>query len=171
MQRLALAALAALAAFPCCAQTNSDTARLGGANGWDAFAYSEKGTKVCYLVGTPQTSEPKGLTRGRIDAYVTHRPGDKTLNVVHFDVGYALKPGSNAELQVDGRKFTLFTDKDAAWANDPAEDKAVTLALDHGKRAILKGSSARGANTADTYMLDGFKDALAAIDQACGVKR
>ena len=53
----------------------------------------------------------------------------------------------------------------------PAEDKAVTEALDKGKRASLKASSARGANTTDRYALDGFKDALAAIDKSCGVKR
>src|SRR5271170_3893391 len=98
MHCFTLAALAALAAFPSLAQTASDTSRIGGAKGWDAFAYGEKGAKVCYLAGTPESSLPKGLARGRIDAYVTHRPADKAFNVVHFDVGYPFKPGSDAEL-------------------------------------------------------------------------
>ena len=170
-----VAALAAVLVLsppsPSRAQNAGGTARIGGAKGWDAFAYTEKGAKVCYLVGTPEKSEPQGLSRGRIDAYITHRPADKSLNVVHFDLGYAFKDGSTAELEVDKNKFTLFTAKDAAWANDAAEDKAVTEALDKGKRAILKGISARGTSTTDSYTLDGFKDALAAIDKACGVKR
>ena len=148
-----------------------DTSRIGGAKGWDSYAYTEKGAKVCYLVGLPAKSEPPGLSRGRVDLYITHRPADKALNVVHFDAGYPYKDGTTAELDVDGRKFQLFTAKDAAWANDAAEDKAVTDALGKGKRALLKGSSARGTGTTDTYTLDGFKDALAAIDKACGVKR
>jgi hypothetical protein len=168
MNRFVAGALAALFVVPAHAQ---DTSRIGGAKGWDAFAYTEKGAKVCYLVGQPEKSEPKGLSRGRVDAYITHRPADKAVNVVHFDAGYPYKDGATAELDVDGRKFQLFTAKDAAWASDAAEDKAVTDALGKGKHAILKGSSARGSATTDTYALDGFKDALAAIDKTCGVKR
>jgi hypothetical protein len=172
MRRAILVSLIALASSPAFAPAFAeDTTRLGGGKGWDAFAYSEKTAKVCYLVGTPEKSEPQNLKRGRIDAYVTHRPGEKSLNVVHFDVGYPFKEGASADLDVDGKKFPLFTAKDAAWANDTAEDKAVTEALAKGKRAILKGVSTRGTGTTDTYALGGFKDALAAIDKACGVKR
>jgi hypothetical protein len=168
MNRLVVGALAALFIVPAQAE---DTNRIGGAKAWDAFAYAEKGAKVCYLVGTPEKSEPAGLSRGRIDAYVTHRPADKAVNVVQFHAGYAFKDGVPAELDIDGHKFQLFTAKDSAWANDPAEDKAVTEALGKGKRAVFRGTSVRGTGTTDTYALDGFKDALAAIDKACGVKR
>ena len=156
------------------AQTAGDAAtprRIGGAKHWDAYSYAEKGAKVCYMVGRPEKSEPANVKRGRVDAIVTHRPKENALSVVNFDVGYPLKPGADAELDVDGRKFALFGDKDAAWAQDAATDKAVTDALAKGRRATLKASSARGTATSDLYALDGLKDALAAIDKACGVKR
>ena len=159
-----------LAALPAFAQ-NTGTQQLVSEQGWTALAYSEKDGKVCYLVGTPEKSEPAGLSRGRIDLYVTQRPGEEALNVVHFDAGYPYKPGSSADLDIDGRKFTLFTDKDSAWSADSATDKAITEALAKGKHATLKGSSARGTATTDTYALAGFDTALAAIDKACGVKR
>jgi invasion protein IalB len=165
---------AALAAFALVAsahaQPSPGTTSLGGAKGWAAWAYGEK-AKVCYLEGQPEKSEPQGLARGRVDLYVTHRPADKAVNVVEFHLGYAAKAGSNADLAIDGKKFQLFTDKESAWSNDAAEDKAVTEALGKGKRAILKATSARGTATTDNYSLDGFKDALAAIDKACNVKR
>jgi hypothetical protein len=176
MQRVVVSALSAvvvaLLVWPAAAQNNgSGESRIGGAKGWDAYAYTEKGAKVCYLFGAPEKKEPANLSRGRVDVYVTHRPAEKAVNVVHFDAGYPYKDGATAELEIDKAKFTLFTSKDAAWANDAAEDKAVTEALGKGHRAILKGTSARGTTTTDTYSLDGFKDALAAIDKACGVKR
>ena len=145
--------------------------RIGGAKRWDAYSYSDKGAKVCYLLGRPEKSEPANVKRGRVDAMITHRPKEKSLNVVNFDVGYPLKPDTNADLEVDEHKFSLFADKDAAWAPDAATDKAVTEALAKGKRAVLKASSARGTATTDIYSLDGLKEALAAIDKACGVKR
>jgi hypothetical protein len=170
---LALAACAAApaAAAPAAVAQDAATQQLLAAQSWSALAYSDKGGKVCYLVGTPEKSEPAGLSRGRVDLYITHRPGEKALNVVHFDAGYPYKPGVSADLEIDGKKFTLFTDKDAAWASDSATDKAITEALAKGKRASLKGSSARGTATTDTYVLGGFDKALAAIDKACGVKR
>jgi hypothetical protein len=165
------AMLMATAAF---AQGPGDAAtphRIGGAKHWEAYSYAEKGAKVCYLIGRPEKSEPGNVKRGRIDAIVTHRPKENSANVVNFDVGYPLKPGANADLDIDGHKFALFTDKDAAWAQDAATDKAVTEALAKGTHAVLKASSARGTSTTDTYGLDGFSAALAAIDKACGVKR
>ncbi len=151
--------------------SNAAETRIGGGKGWDAYSYTEKSAKVCYLFGAPEKKDPANLSRGRVDLVVTDRPGEKTLNVVNFDLGYPVKPGSTAELEIDGKKSALFTVKDAAWANDAAEDKAVTEALGKGHRAILKASSARGTATTDTYTLDGFKTALDAIDKTCGVKR
>ena len=48
---------------------------------------------------------------------------------------------------------------------------AVVEALAKGKQAVIKGTSARGTATIDTYALSGFTQALAQIDKACGVKR
>ncbi len=167
-----LGIVAALAA-PAAARA-ADTAtpvRIGGAAHWDAYSFTDKTGKVCYLVGHPEKSEPANLKRGRVDALVTQRPKEKSFDVVNFDAGYAFKANSNAELDIDGHKFTLFTSKDAAWTQNAATDKTVTAALAKGKRAIFKGTTAQGVVATDTYALDGFSDALAATDKACGVKR
>ncbi|HXP30682.1 MAG TPA: invasion associated locus B family protein [Stellaceae bacterium] len=142
---------------------------IGGAKGWTAYSYAEKKGKVCYLLGRPAKSEP--ASRGRIDAMVTERPHDKQFNVVSFDAGVPFKEGSDVALDIDGHGFSLFSDKESAWARDAATDKAVTEALAKGRRAVLKGTTSRGATLTQSYALDGFAEALAAIDKACGVKR
>ena len=73
-------------------------------------------------------------------------------------------------LDIDGKKFTLFTNKNSAWANDAAEDEAVTIALSKGKRATVKAVTLHGIASTDTYSLEGLAAALAFIDKACGVK-
>jgi hypothetical protein len=144
---------------------------LGDAQGWSAFAETDRNVKACYLVGRPLKSEPESVKRGDLYVYVTHRPAEKALNVVSFAAGYPYKDGSDAELAVDSRKFTLFTSKESAWSRDAATDKAVVEAMAKAKQATLKGTSARGTVTTDTYDLDGFAAMLAQIDKACGVKR
>jgi invasion protein IalB len=145
--------------------------RLGGAQGWQAYSDTIKGQKICYLVGEPTKSEPGNAKRAKVFATVTHRPGEKVSNEVSFNAGYLFKEGSEAELAVDSKKFALFTNKDGAWARDASIDKAVVDALAKGKQAVIKGTSARGTATVDTYTLAGFAEALAQIDKACTVKR
>jgi Invasion associated locus B (IalB) protein len=154
------------------AQTpGQDISKLGGAQGWDAYAENARGDKICYLIGKPEKSDPANAKRSAVFASVTHRPSEKRTNEVSFTAGYVFKEGSDAELAVDGKKFSLFTNKDGAWTRDAAGDKAVVDAMAKGKQAIIKGTSARGTETTDTYALAGFKEALSQIDKACGVKR
>ena len=145
--------------------------RLGSAEAWSAYSDTEKNRKICYLVGEPSKVEPAGAKRDKAQATVTHRPHEKVANEVSFKAGYAFKEGSDAELTVDGKKFSLFTNKDAAWSRDAATDKAVVAAMAKGKQAVFKGTSSHGTATTDIYALAGFAQALAQIDKACGVKR
>jgi len=144
---------------------------LGGANGWSAYSAGGKANLVCYVVGKPTRSEPADPKRSPVDLQVTHRPVEKALNVVSFELGYAAKSGSSADLDIDGKKFSLFTNKNAAWTSNAASDKIVTAALSKGKKAVIAATPERGANTTDTYILEGFARALALADKACGIKR
>jgi hypothetical protein len=171
MIRFPLAAALLLLAPAAFAADEAGTQQLLAEQGWTALTFQDKGAKVCYLVGTPEKTEPASLKRGRIDLYVTQRPHEKSFNVVHFDAGYTYKQGSSADLTIDGHPFTLFTNKDSAWSVDSATDGAITAALAKGNVAVLKGTSSHDAVTTDTYALHGFTEALDAIDKACGVKR
>ena len=144
---------------------------LGSDQAWSAYKAGDKNALVCYVVGHPTKSLPANITRGRIDVQVTHRPAEKAFNVVDFELGYTAKPGSSAELDIDGKKFTLFTNKDSAWTQDAATDKAVATALSKGRQAVIKAVSDHGTSTTDTYALPGFGQVLALADKACAVKR
>jgi hypothetical protein len=152
-------------------ETSPSVTRLGGTQGWDAYSDTEKGHKICYVLGTPSKTEPADAKRAKVFASITHRPTEKVTDEVSFNAGYLFKEGSDAELAIDGKKFTLFTNKDGAWARDAQADKAVVSALAKGKQAVIKGVSARGTQTTDSYTLAGLSQALVQIDKACGVKR
>ena len=151
--------------------TGTPAERLGAADAWTAYAYSEKTGKVCYLAGELKKSEPAGGKRKHPVAMVTHRPGEKIANVVSFVEGYPLKEGSEVSLDIGGAKFDLFTKGDSAWARTPELDKSIVEAMAKGKQAIVKGTPQKGTATTDTYSLAGFARALALIDKACDVKR
>jgi hypothetical protein len=140
---------------------------LGSFSQWDAFTYTEGRNKVCYIVGRPKSSEPKAAKRDEIYITVTHRTADKVRNEVGVYVGYPLKEKTIVEAAVGNSKFSLFVKDDAAWATDAKTDKALTDALVSGQALVVKGVSARGTATTDTYVLSGFAAALKAINGAC----
>jgi hypothetical protein len=171
---MALAPLAVTAAAPQPKPAQADTAApksLGTSKNWSAFSAGSGKSLVCYMAGKPVKTLPEHVTRGRISANVTHRPGENTFNTVNFQLGYETKPGSSAELTIDGKKYDLFTAKQGAWAKDAETDKTITIALSKGKQAVIKAVSEHNNTSTDTYSLDGFGQALALIDKACNVKR
>lgn len=146
---------------------------LGSFKDWNAFAFDEGGQKVCYMSSQPKKKEPAAAKRGDIYVLITHRPGEKSFDVVSFIAGYSFKKESEATVDVGPKNFKLFTDGETAWARDADTDKALVAAMKDGKGKpmVMKGASARGTKTADTYSLDGMAEAYGAINTACNVKR
>lgn len=155
------------------AASAADPRLLGTFKDWNAFAFEESGHKVCYISSQPKKKEPAAAKRGDIYVLVTHRPAEKTLDVVSFIIGYPFKKDADTTVDIAGKSFKLFTDGETAWARDAETDKAITAALRDakGKPMVVKGTSTRGTRTTDTYSTDGVADAYAAINKACDVKR
>src|SRR3954452_15499954 len=147
------------------------TRSLGTAGSWTAYASGDKPGRICYLVGRPQKSDSAGVARKAPVAMVTHRPSESISNVVSFVEGYPLKSGSDVALEVDDKKFDLFTNDDSAWARTADLDRTIVSALANGRTATVRGTPHNGKPTTDTYSLAGFAKALAMIDEACGIGR
>jgi hypothetical protein len=169
MRLLACLAVLYLVAAPCAAVAAEGTA-LAKFDDWAAYTYGKGKSKTCYIYSVPQKSEGDYSKRNPTYFQVTHRPGDKSFNVVSVTAGYVYKKDSNAEAEVDGTKYSLFTDGDTAWSRDAKGDAALVTAMKNGNQMIVRGSSSRGTLTTDIYSLHGFTAAHAAIDKACGVK-
>ena len=137
---------------------------------WGAFELKETAGKACYMVGKPVETAPKNVRRGDIWLLVTHGPTGKIENEVQVIVGYTFKKGSAATIDIDGKKFTLFTEKDAAWAESAKDDKNIVAAMRKGNKLVVRGVSSRGTKTTDRYDLSGFSAAHQAIGTACGIK-
>lgn len=145
------------------------TKPLGKHGGWETYAYTEKGEKVCYMISSPTKSQGADKSRATTAVTITHR-GAQT-NVFSVLGGYQYKKDSDVELEVGAAKFKLFTQGDGAWARDAATDSAIVKAIfDKASTLVVKGTPAKGAPTVDSYSLQGFTPAYVEIKKACGVK-
>jgi len=152
------------------APKNTAPKQIGKYGDWTAFMMTQNDKKVCYMVGFPKKKEGKYTKRGEVYALITHRPREKSFNVVSLQSGYPFSAGATVIATIDGEQHKLFTEAETAWAAAGA-DATFTNAISRGRSdMVVSGSSSRGTKTKDTYSLKGSSGARRAIDKACGAK-
>jgi Invasion associated locus B (IalB) protein len=141
---------------------------LGQYGGWGAYTATPNGRKVCFAIAKPTTAETKPPDRPRNEPYmfISTRPTDKVSNEVSIVVGYPFK-SVEATAQVGGTTFQLYTQGDGAWIKNAAEEAHMIEAMRTGDSAVVKGTSAKGTESTDTYSLKGLTEALDRVAQEC----
>jgi len=158
-------------AFFMIAATSSQAKVLGTHGDWLVFSETENGNLTCVMSSEPKKSAGKYKKRGKIFAVISHRPSEKRLNEFSFQAGYNFKKGVDVAVNIDGKtNLKLFTNGEHAWAIDAQGDKELVRAMRAGNKMIVKGISARGTKTTDTFSLKGFTAAMKSINTACKVK-
>jgi hypothetical protein len=144
-------------------QTNGG--HLGTFDDWEAYRDAREG--FCYAGSKPLKQEGRYSQRGDAFVLVTHRPKEKSFDVVSFEAGYVYKDGSEVTVTIGPQSFTLFGQGEQAWARDGNGDAQLMKAMRAGSALVVKGTSSRGTATIDTYSLKGVSAALDAITKAC----
>jgi hypothetical protein len=161
---LTVSATAALAQAP---------SALGSFRSWNAYTHSDGEGKSCYIASQPQKSEYSREISGRDPAFflVTTRVASdaskSVRNEVSTIIGYGFRPDSTVTVDIDGKKFTMFTREDNAWFNDRASESSFIEAMKSGTSMTVQGTSGRGTVTTDTYSLSGVTAGLDAIAKEC----
>jgi hypothetical protein len=126
---------------------------LGQYGDWGAYTASPGGKKVCFAIAKPASSvtNPPGRPRNPIFMFISTRPADKVANEVSVIIGYPFKPGTEASVEIE---------------NATEETQAVD-AMRGGQSAVVKGASAKGTQSSDTFSLKGLSQALDRVAQDC----
>jgi invasion associated locus B (IalB) protein len=142
---------------------------IGQFGTWGAYTATPNGKKVCFALAKPSTSKTNPPNRPRDPAYafVSTRPSEKVVNEVSIMIGYTLKPGSESTLEVGGASYAMYTQGDGLWIKNAAEEERMVDAMRKAGDATVKGVSAKGTETIDTFSLKGLSQALDRLAQDC----
>ena len=155
---------------PAAAVTGSAEPTLIGQFGtWGAYTATPNGKKVCFALAKPASSKTNPPNRPRDPAYafVSTRPAEKVTNEVSVMIGYTLKPGSESTLEVGGATYAMYTQGDGLWIKNAAEEERMVDAMRKAPDVVVKGVSAKGTETTDTFSLKGLAQALDRLAQDC----
>ena len=142
---------------------------IGQFGTWGAYTATPNGKKVCFALAKPSSSKTNPPNRPRDPAYafVSTRPAEKVTNEVSIMIGYALKPGSESTLEVGGASYAMYTQGDGLWIKNAAEEERMVEAMRKSADVVVKGVSAKGTETIDTFSLKGLAQALDRLGQDC----
>ena len=146
-----------------------EPALIGQFGTWGAYTATPNGRKVCFALAKPSSSKTNPPNRPRDPAYafVSTRPAEKVVNEVSIMIGYVLKPGSESTLEVGGATYAMYTQGDGLWIKNAAEEERMVDAMRKAPDVVIKGVSAKGTETTDTFSLKGFSQALDKLAQDC----
>lgn len=136
---------------------------------WGAYTATPNGKKVCFALAKPASSRTNPANRPRDPAYafVSTRPAEKVTNEVSIMIGYTLKPGSESTLEVGGGTYAMYTQGDGLWIKNAAEEERMVEAMRKSADVVVKGVSAKGTETIDTFSMKGLAQALDRLSQDC----
>src|ERR1700736_2515194 len=142
---------------------------IGQFGTWGAYTATPNGKKVCFALAKPSSSKTNPPNRPRDPAYafVSTRPAEKVVNEVSVMIGYQLKPGSESTLEVGGARYAMYTQGDGLWIKNAAEEERMVEAMRKAADVVVKGVSAKGTETSDTFSLKGLSQALDRLTQDC----
>ena len=139
--------------------------RIKQNSAWGSYSHTGSNGKICYILSMPTAKEPADRDHGDVFFMLAKHPGENVSFEPQFKVGYAFKDASKVVLDIDGKKFNMFTRGKNAWMENPAEDSLVVDAMKAGREMQLTAESRRGTQTHYVYSLSGVTASLDDIQQ------
>lgn len=143
---------------------------IGVYRDWTAVTSVADKKKTCMMWSQPKQSKGYSGKRGDAFAFVTHQPGEKRLNRVSFEAGYAMPGAPEVRVQIGDERFSLSAGGTGAWAKNSQDDKALIEAMRAGRTMTVESKAGDGKRVRDSYSLLGFTAAYKAIGAACNVR-
>jgi hypothetical protein len=142
---------------------------LGQFGDWGAYTATPGGKKVCFALAKPASSSTSPPNRPRDPTYmfVSSRPAEKVKDEVSIIFGYGFKPNADANVEVAGANYAMYTQADGAWVKNAAEETRLVETMRKGHDLTVKGTSAKGTASTDVYSLKGLPQALDRVGQEC----
>ena len=142
---------------------------LGQYGDWGAYTANPGGKKICFVLAKPANSSTSPPNRPRDPAwmFISTRPAEKVKDEVSVIFGYGLKPSSDANIEVAGGSYAMYTQADGAWVKNAAEEPKLVETMRKGQDLTVKGTSAKGTVSTDVYSLKGLSLALDKAGQEC----
>jgi hypothetical protein len=154
---------------PAAVTEGAEPTLIGQFGTWGAYTATPNGKKLCFALAKPSSSKTNPPNRPRDPAYafISTRPAEKVTNEFSIMIGYALKPGSESTLEVGGTTYAMYTQGDGIWIKNAAEEERMVEAMRKAPDVVVKGVSAKGTETIDTFSMKGLSQALERLAQDC----
>ena len=128
----------------CATAASADSPSLiGSYKDWSAFQTTVNGSRLCYAMAKPKSSEPKKAARDPAYFMISDWPGRKAKAELEIVPGYQYKDGSSVTAEIGKDKTDFFTKNDggagSAWVDEHLfNGRYYAQKLDLGDRSTIE---------------------------------
>jgi len=140
---------------------------LGEYKAWSAYSTTRSATPICFIHSKPIAVEPELEGMGQPYFYVTHRPSEGRAHEMNLVAGFEFGTDSLADVRIGSHEYSMFTQGDAAWLEDPNQSSEMASAMRRGTTMEFEGVNKQGARVTLTFSLSGATASMRKIDSAC----
>lgn len=168
LRRFAAATLILLATAGTAVAQTETAERVVTLDAWSVYVAQSANGRVCFAVSQPQNTAPTGVNRGAIYFMLSSWPALNIRNEAYVIIGYPFAEESTVTVTIDNDEtFQFFTVDERAWLIDIERGNELVVAMQRGLEMVVRGRSARGTDTTDTYSLRGVTAAINRAQQEC----
>ncbi|WP_150285897.1 hypothetical protein [Rhabdaerophilum calidifontis] len=149
------------------AQGAGQTFQIGVFGEWKALTTGKDKQKICYALAQPKDRKPATLKRDPGYLFVSNRLADGAKNEIAIKLGFTGSTKDDGALAVGTANFALIAAAESAFLKNPAQEGQIIEAMKKAQQLTIRVKSQRGNETIDTYSLNGFAQALAAVAKEC----
>ena len=145
------------------AKSPKPAVKLSEHGDWGTYAFTDKNSKVCYVLSPAQKMEPKSVNHGNIYFTVSQKPSKNVQYEPQFIASYDLQENSKPVVTIGDKKFEMFIRGNYAWVANAAEEPIMIAAMKAGHDMKVAAKSKRGTDTSYVFSLKGISAALDSI--------
>lgn len=137
----------------------------GTHHNWSLYSTTLQGKKACYIASF--AVDKKGDYSYRDDPYLLVTRISNNIYEVSVSSGYKYKHKSDVNVNIEGEKYTMFTQGEYAWAYDSKQDAQMIERMKKKNHMTVRGTSIKGTYSLDKYSLKGFTAAYNEMQSLC----
>ncbi len=132
---------------------------------WTVYTTNLQGQKTCYIASFPKSKT--GNYKRRDEPYFLVTNIEDGSDEVSTSAGYKYKKNSDVRVNINGKKFKMFTKGELAWASDSIGDTQMVKTMKKKNTMNVRGTSIKGTYSIDRYSLSGFTAAHKRMKSLC----
>ncbi len=145
----------------------SEPQLVGKFGDWAAYARSEGGDQICYVLAQPLSKAPQNVNHGDVYFMVANWRSGAATEQPSLMTGFSMQENRPPAASVGRANFRMFSSQNEAFIESNDDERRLVRSMRAGSTMRVEAVSQRGTSVTYNFSLKGVTAALQKASAAC----